>query len=244
MVNYKAEKATMMSAWWKSALGQCVLTQEQTLLQTLTDHFHGRYQLQLGVEQSLLPEVSRPCVQKVMANTADVEGDSEALPFKCHSLDTLLLSHVLEFSDDPHQVLREAERVLVSDGTLVLCCFNPWSLWGLRRLLSWQDAPPWHGHFFSQARIKDWLALLNFDVVATEKLMFRPPIRSDKWLKRLLWSERWGKRLWPIFAGVTILVATKRTIPLTPIPMRWRARQLFPAGQLVNKPVTREKINE
>ena len=244
MVDYKTEKATMMSTWWKSALGQCVLTQEQALLQALTNYFHGRYQLQLGVEQRLLPDVSRPCVQKIMADSADVAGDSKALPFKCHSLDTLLVSHVLEFSSDPHQVLREVERVLVSDGTLILCCFNPWSLWGLRRLLSWQDAPPWNGSFFSQARIKDWLALLNFDIVATEKLMFRPPIRSDKWLGRLSWMERWGKRLWPIFSGATILVATKRTIPLTPIPLRWRARQLFPAGQLVNKPVTREKINE
>lgn len=56
--------------------------------------------------------------------------------------------------------------------------------------------------------------------------------------------ERWGKRLWPVFAGSAILVATKRTIPLTPITMRWRAKQLFATGRLVNKPVTRGNIKK
>ncbi|PHS71463.1 MAG: methylase [Methylophaga sp.] len=244
MVDYKAGRERMMSEWWKSPLGQSVLMQEQALLQDFSGYFQGYCQLQIGVDQKILPNVPQTHCQKVMASSADVEGHDEALPFKSHSLDTLLLSHVLEFSADPHQVLREVERVLVADGTLVLCCFNPWSLWGLRRLFSWQDNPPWQGHFFTQARIKDWLALLNFEVVATEKYLFRPPVRSACWFGRLRSMERWGKRLWPILSGATILVTTKRTIPLTPITKRWQARQLFPSGSFVKKPATREKINE
>ena len=243
MIDYKTNKKNMMSDWWQSALGQCVLRQEHALLQSLASHFYGYYQLQMGVEQKLLPAVTRFSHQKVMARSADVEGNSEALPFKCHSLDTLLLSHELEFSTDPHQVLREVERVLVADGTLVLVCFNPWSLWGLRRWFSWQDQPPWHGHFFSQTRIKDWLALLNFEVVTIERYLFRPPIQSEKWLGWLAPMERWGQRLWPVFSGASILVAKKRTIPLTPITSYWRAKQLFPTSSFVNKPVTREKID-
>src|SRR3546814_7072469 len=34
--------------------------------------------------------------------------------------------------EDPPEVLREAERVLVPDGRLVISGFNPWSLWGAR----------------------------------------------------------------------------------------------------------------
>ncbi|MBL1320302.1 MAG: methyltransferase domain-containing protein [Methylophaga sp.] len=244
MVDYKTDSKQMMPDWWKSPLGQAVILQEKDKLQSLSHHFHGYYQLQLGNRRSLLPPTSRPSQQKIMANAADVEGHNEALPFKCHSLDLLLLNHVLEFSDDPHQVLREAERVLVADGTIVLCSFNPWSLWGLRCSLSWQDQPPWQGKFFRQARIKDWLALLNFEIIASEKILFSPPIRSSKWLNRFSFMERWGKRLWPFFAGATILIATKRTIPLTPVTQRWRARQLFPTGTFVSKPVTREKTNE
>ncbi|MFW5450588.1 MAG: class I SAM-dependent methyltransferase [Methylophagaceae bacterium] len=244
MVDYRSDKEKMMSDWWQSPLGQCVLLQEKALLQTLNSHFYGYCQLQLGVEQRQFPKVTHSAQQKVMAQNADIDGDINALPFKSYSLDTVLLSHALEFSSDPHQALREVERVLVADGSVVLCCFNPWSLWGLRRLLSWQDAPPWHGHFFSQARIRDWLALLNFEVLAVERLMFRPPLSSERWLARIAPMERWGKRLWPVLSGCTILVATKRSIPLTPITKRWQAKQLFPSGSFVKKPVTREKINE
>ena len=227
-----------MSQWWQSPLGQNVLSQEQAVIQSLATHFHGHYQLQIGVEQSVFPELSQPSIQKIMANSADVQGDSKVLPFKCSSIDTLLLAHVLEFSSDPHQVLREAERVLVSDGTIILCRFNPWSFWGLRRLFSWQDIPPWQGSFFSQTRIKDWLSLLNFEVIQVERLLFRPPVQSEKWLQRFNFLERWGKRLWPLFSGVTILVATKRTIPLTPVTMPWKAKQLFPS-RLAQHPVSR-----
>lgn len=244
MVDYKSDKEKMMSDWWQSPLGQCVLTQEKAILQSLSSYFHGYCQLQLGVTQKQLPEVVHSAQQKIMARSADVEGETKSLPFKSHSLDTILLSHTLEFSSEPHQVLREVERVLVADGTLVLCSFNPWSLWGLRRSLSWQDKPPWHGQYFSQIRIKDWLALLNFEIVAVEKLMFRPPLHSENWLNKLMPMERWGKRLWPIFSGCTIDIATKRTAPLMPIAKRWQAKQLFPSRSLVKKPVTREKINE
>ena len=243
MIDYKTETQKKMLTWWKSPLGQSVIEQEKKVLQSLSSHFYGNYQFQMGLAQKLLPEVTRSAMQKIMARSADIEGNNELLPFKCHCLDTLLLVHVLEFSSDPHQVLREAERVLVADGILVLCCFNPWSLWGLKRLFSWQDKPPWHGHFFSLARTKDWLALLNFDVIAVERLVFQPPLASAKWIKRLMPMDRWGKRLWPKLAGVTILVATKRTIPLTPITQNWRAKNIFPPRQLVSKPATRDKSN-
>ncbi|NQY27335.1 MAG: methyltransferase domain-containing protein [Piscirickettsiaceae bacterium] len=243
MTDYKTNKEKRMSNWWKSALGRHVLEQERAVLQSLSTYFDGDYQVQLGVKEKLLPTVAGVKQQKVMAHLSDVDGCNEALPFKCYGLDTLLLIHVLEFSDDPHQVLREVERVLVADGTVILCCFNPWSWWGLRCLFSWQDTPPWNGHFFRRSRIKDWLSLLNFEIVATEKVLFRPPVYSEKWFAKLAPMERWGKRLWSIFSGVSIIVATKRTIPLTPIFHRWQTKRLFPAA-LANKPVIKEKINE
>jgi len=243
MTDYKADKNQALNDWWQSPLGQHVLQQEKVTLQSMTTYFHGYYQLQIGTQTPLLPTLSKPSIQKVMAKRGDIEGDSTALPFKCYSVDTLLLVHELEFSNDPHQVLREAERILVSDGTLILCHINPWSLWGLKRLFSWQDTPPWQGSFFGQTRIKDWLALLNFEVIASERLLFSPPIQSSSWFKRFSFMERWGKRLWPLFSGVTLLVATKRTIPLTPVKQFWQRKQVF-SSKLVQSPMSREKINE
>ena len=38
------------------------------------------------------------------------------LPFESQSIDLVVLPHVLEFSDNPHQVLREVERILRPEG--------------------------------------------------------------------------------------------------------------------------------
>lgn len=232
-------KTKMMTQWWQSPLGQYVLTHEQNSLQSLNQYFHGFFHLQVYGEKNILPQVSHASTQALMAAQADLNGSAELLPFKSHSIDKLLLPHVLEFSSDPHQVLREAERVLVADGSIILCSFNPISLWGVRRLCSLHGRAPWRGYFFTQARIKDWLGLLNFEIVASEKLLFSPPVNSQTWIEKLARMERWGKRCWPFFGGVTILVATKRTIPLTAIKSPWHYKQFFPSGRFVKKPVTR-----
>src|SRR5690606_23939020 len=57
----------------------------------------------------------------------------EELPFASQSIDLLVLPHSLELSPEPHRLLREAERVLVPEGKLLVTCFNPYSLWGVRQ---------------------------------------------------------------------------------------------------------------
>lgn len=227
--------------WWHSPLGECLLSAEQDILNHMEQPLLGYFYLQLGGNSLCLPEANRPIKQCLLADNGDVLAKPEALPFKSHSIDNMLILHVLERAQDPHQLLRETERVLAADGKLILCSFNPFSLWGLRRLFSWQDKPPWDGHFFTQTRIKDWLALLNFEVIEQHKVVFRPPFRHPGWLAGSSFIERWGRRLWPWLGAVSVMVATKRTIPLNPIRESWRQRRLFPTPKLVNKPLTREQ---
>lgn len=230
--------------WWQSPLGQLLLSVEREIISQLDEPLPGYFFVQIGGNESCLPTVSnRACSQWRIGRKADLRAEPESLPFRSNSIDNLLLQHVLERSRDPHQLLREAERVLSADGKIILCCFNPFSLWGLRRLFSWQDSPPWDGHFFSQTRIRDWLALLNFEVTEQHKMLFRPPFRHSRWLQGSLFMERWGRRLWPWLGGVSVMVAAKRTIPLTPVRENWRKRRLFPTPGLVNKPLTREPSN-
>jgi len=234
------KKRLQLHDWWQSPLGELLLAHEQTMLGSLSSSLAGFFNLQIGSTSSLIPKSNRPSVQTLLGPNSDLDAVPEALPFKSHSIDNLFLVHVLEYAEDPHQVLRETERVLAADGKVILCCFNPVSLWGLRRLFSWQDAPPWQGHFFTRNRIKDWLALLNFEVIEQHKILFRPPFKHSAWLANSRFLERWGKRLWPWFGAVSVMVATKRTIPLTPLKENWRERPLFPSPGLVNKPITRD----
>ena len=67
-----------------------------------------------------------------MRRVAVINGYEE-LPFATHSIDLVVMPHILEFAEDPHQVLREVERVLVPEGHVVITGFNPASLWGLRQ---------------------------------------------------------------------------------------------------------------
>lgn len=242
MTDYKA-KQQQMTVWWQSSLGQYVLQQEKASLQRLQNHLFGSYQLQVGGPDQILPPLLKPGQQIHLAEHADLNGQAEALPCKSHSIDQLLLMHMLEYSADPHQVLREAERVLVADGTLVLCSFNPLSLWGLRRLFSRRRQPPWSGHFFTLTRLKDWMALLNFEVMQTQRSVFQFPCKSSKWLHRFELIERWGSKCWPFFSGVTILVAKKRTIPLTPVMQHRSKSRLFATPGLANKLITRDNTN-
>ena len=90
-----------------------------------------------------------------------------------------MLAHVLEFEPTPHEALREAQRVLVPEGHVVIAGFNPWSLMGIwRAVLHRSGVTPWSGDFLGLSRLEDWLALLSFDVTQVESLFFRPPFKS------------------------------------------------------------------
>ena len=145
----------------------------------------------------------------------------DALPFATQSLDLVVLPHTLELGDDPHETLREVERVLVPEGRVVIIGMNPTSLWGLRqsmgalrRRLGWGGQGgqylPSGGEFIGFRRLRDWLRLLAFQVEGGKFGCYRPPVRSEKWLNRFAWMEKAGDRWWPVFGSVYFLVAIKR----------------------------------
>ncbi len=243
MTDYSVQQKKSILEWWQSPLGKFVLSEEKRVLEHRKSAFHGQLQLQIGLTEKIVPVTPLALTQYHLSDygKTDFYSYPEALPFQKRTIDSILLAHVLEFASEPHQVLREAERVLTYDGTLVLCCLNPWSLWGVRRLFSFKGQYPWNGYYFSLARLKDWLSLLNFEITHVDRVLFRPPLTSSRWFNRCYKLKELGQKFWPAFSGVMIIVANKRTIPLTPIESKWQARQLFPSGQLINKPALRDK---
>jgi SAM-dependent methyltransferase len=148
------------------------------------------------------------------------------------SVDAIILPHTLELTDDPHQVLREADRSLIPDGHLVILGFNPRSLWGIRRVLTRKrQKMPWDTHFLSLNRIKDWLGLLGFDTLHCHYLFQRPPLKSRRLLEKLHLhgpSSGYGRKY---LSASYILVARKRTVVMTPLSdLQRRRRHLFPVG--------------
>ncbi len=154
------------------------------------------------------------------------------LPLSSDTVDVVLLAHVLEFEPESHQVLREVERVLIGEGHIVIVGFNPWSLWGLwRLLLAWWKEPPWCGNFIGSRRIKDWLQLLGFDIVHSQSHFFRPPFRSGMILSKLKFFDKIGAFCCSFLGGFYIIIAKKRVETMTPVRQSWKARrQLISTG--------------
>ncbi|MBI1397613.1 MAG: methyltransferase domain-containing protein [Betaproteobacteria bacterium] len=215
-----------MSAWFATPLGRHLLAREFEFFdQQVVDTF-GFHALQLGVSDIDFLRANRMPHRAILSPDeadASIRADYCDLPVATASVDLVALPHTLEFSQNPHQVLREVQRILVPEGNIVLSAFNPWSLWGAARLARRGDPGyPWCGQFISLPRIKDWMALLGFEVSAGEMGAYRPPCRREAWLERLAFMEYAGNRWWPFGGGVYFLRGIKRVRGANMITPKWR----------------------
>ena len=211
-------------AWFAAPQGRHVLASEQALMERALAEVFGFVMVQVGGwgapgallrPRRVATVVYAGCAAEAGAQQVEVDGD--ALPFAAESIDAVVLPHALERAGSPHALVREAERVLVGDGHLVVLGFDPWSLWGLRRRIGPQRFPFDQPHCIGEARLRDWLALLGLETVAVHRHLHGLPLDSEGGLRRAAFLERWGARSWPALAGAYVLVARKRRLSLTPL---------------------------
>lgn len=224
---------TNLHDWFKTPLGRYLLSREQTCVDRMVSDVFGFNALQIGLPQVDFLRASRIPFRF----TVDAEGNVQLrsdpcnLPVASQSIDLLVLPHVLEFSANPHQVLREVERVLMPEGHVIISGFNPWSLWGGWHLMNRSRGEyPWRGKFVSLLRLKDWLALLNFEVTAVRMCCYAPPINHQSWLNRFSFMEPAGDRWWAMGGGVYFLQAKKRVHSMRLIMPKWYERALPEKG--------------
>lgn len=223
--------------WYGSPLGQYLLGREQEYFDAAVVDIFGYNALQLGLSGHDLLQANRiPLRLRVdAAGPVQLRADFRDLPVTSGSIDLVLLPHVLEFSDQPHQVVREVARVLRPEGHVVISCFNPWSLWGLRRMFDIRGKYPWRGRFINLQRLKDWLTLLGLEITAGRMGCYAPPFVQQKWLDRFGFMEKTGDRWWPIAGGVYFLQAVKRVRGMRLIMPKWSDR-LAPEKALAAAP--------
>ena len=129
----------------------------------------------------------------------------------------MILPHILEFVDQPQQLLTEVYRLLIEGGHLVLFGFNPWSLWGLGKMLRRSQNLPWRGHFWRMGKVQHWLHTAGFSVEAKNTYIFRWPTQSKKFEQREQFLEGVGQLCWSSMGGIYMLVAQKSAIPMQPL---------------------------
>jgi SAM-dependent methyltransferase len=219
--------------WFDGPLGARVLREEAALAPLALDNVFGFELLQVGgwgparhlLDGARTQHTTLLAPEPGLGVTLCAPLDS--LPFKSDSIDAIFLPHTLELVEDPYAVLREAERVLTGEGCLMICGFNPFSGWGARRVFGRYFGrppfPPGTRRMISERRLRDWVALLGFDVDNVYGYLGMLPLKGPSRVHEF-------KPRAALTAGAYLLKARKRVPTLTPVRPRRRARQRVLVG--------------
>lgn len=238
-----------MHQWFDSPPGRYLLGWEQARYDEAVADAFGYHGLQLGMplldglRANRMPHRWHALAHPELLGTGaspDLLADAAALPFPESCIDLLLLPHALELSHDPHAALREAARVLVPEGRLVISGLNPVSLWALRQGRARLYRRLGHGRLFlpdggeviGHWRLRDWLRLLGFELESLQFGCYRPAVRSQRWLDRFAWVDPVGARCWPIFGAAYFAVAVKRVHGARLLEPAWRTASQHAGAQV------------
>lgn len=238
-VDYTARHESF-ERWFQSSLGRAMLASQRMVLDEATAPLTGARQLQVGLSHRLPLASGSDFSQKIIttpvwhAQIPDGVAICNAgeLPFPADSMDLVILHHTVDFSPDPHQVLRESARVLRGEGKIAVIGFNPLSLWGLRRAVSRHHEGPWGGRFLFRSRMEDWLRLLGFEIDDSATRFCTLPLQNaGKRHGRIKGSLDWL----PIGAYYCILARKHEVARIKP-KMNWRKAKVMPLPGAMGAP--------
>lgn len=222
-----------LANWFASQRGQEVLLAEREILDQVLPGMFGYHFMMMGAfdpsdicDSSVISH--RFFVSDRYVDGTKVGASANQLPFQTNSVDVALLHHSLDFERDPHRVLKEVARVVIPGGKVVIVGFNPFSLWGLIRLMNWRrDRLPWAARFLSALRLSDWLHLLDYSIDGVETCYFRFLGGGKAGI-----IEQLGANYFHHLGAIYVLVATKQESCITPIKMTHliRQRSMVPAS--------------
>ncbi len=227
------EYGVALRHWLQQPVGQKLLFLEQQKINTIVPTLFGYNAIMLGqtdfaacLQQSTIKKryvINEDVSCQNLENYTLLSSRQDRLAIGSGLIDVVYLAHCLEFASNPHEVLREVYRVMRADGHLILTMFNPFSLWGIwRGVAKYAYDVPWKSNFISIVKLKDWLALLGFDIMRVNYLGFNLPLGGK--INKLSWLERKAQQYELPVGAVYLIEANKRVIPLTPITPVWNAQ--------------------
>ena len=164
------------------------------------------------------------------SNPWQVVADVNALPLQNNSVDVIVLAHALECVDDKIALLKSCWEALSPEGLLITVSFNPYSFYGLRRLLGSACGLPWQLRLSSAQEIKQWLIALDFVECRLNNCGFVWPTNYKQISQRLLWMEKMGQFLYPGFGHYVVISARKR-VPENITTATWDRRVAYDSGR-------------
>ncbi|MGI1678124.1 MAG: class I SAM-dependent methyltransferase [Cellvibrionaceae bacterium] len=236
-----------LEQWLNGSFGQELLSEEKELVDRALSDLYGFHLMQLGISRHvdfteastinhrfaftptslkniLQYDPSSNISEKDKKPLLTAQADIEKIPLGSESIDVALLHHVLEFTENPHQLLRETARVIIPRGYVVIVGFNPFSWFGVfKQFGRWfTQKTQWRHHSLRLGRVVDWLALLDFEPVSIEQGFYRWPIDHPSVMEKTRWYERFAKKRKLPMGGFYIIVARKDVVGVTPLKPNWK----------------------
>lgn len=210
-----------LESWYARDNGQYLFEATRAAMQDQLDTSFGYHILQLGISGAHPLCQGSPINHRLYCAGRWSQGvgllaEPEELPLESDSIDAIIVHHCLEFAANPHQVLREIQRVLTPQGQLLVVGFNPYSLLGCKtRLRGLMRDPLWSRHHpISEHRLTDWLHLLGCEVLDSLRLYTLPPVGSGRLRQLTMRGDAWTVRHNLPVGGLYILHATKQVVGL------------------------------
>ena len=123
------------------------------------------------------------------------------MPVASGSVDLILGTHFLEFSEYPEYALQELYRILKGEGRVLLLVPNRMSIWSRR---DW--SPFGHGQPYSILQLRKLVQDAKFEIMDERTALFALPFRSRFFIKTAWTFERFGQLLF----GVHVLELKKK----------------------------------
>lgn len=226
-----------LEQWFRSPLGQQLLEAEQQMLNREFSCMFGYHLMQLSVDRHI--RLFDDCrINHCFAigvgspesgSNVGAFGSLDALPLDDECIDVTVLHHVLEFSSNPHQVLKEASRVTIPRGYIIVLGFNPVSPMGILKpfaqLLS--RSPIWKRNSLHKSRVADWLQFLDCNTLRTKMGLYNWPLQNKRYLDYSARINAWLQARGLPFGNFYCLVARKDRVSMTPIRPDWGQHPRF-----------------
>lgn len=234
-----------MDMWFRTLPGALVVEMELKELDRLLPVIPGEVAVQIGgpsnlrlLQKSKMRHVYYCSDQPAwMGDGTRLQCDYDALPFESNSINLVVLSHAIEFTEHPQQLLHEIYRVLRPGGQLLLFGFNRWSWWSVVRRSRHYKGYPWSGKFRSIWQVKKWLQQLDYGLIANKSFCFIPPCTKRPAATWIQLNEVLGQVFIPKMGAVHLIYAQKKVAGTTPLVTLWTSKQ-----KPLQKPVATRQI--
>jgi len=138
-------------------------------------------------------------------------ADNDDLPIETNSIDRIIVSHHLEFLENPEEAFGEMFRVLKSTGKIIVIVPNRMGLWARA---DW--CPLGQGRPYSARQVEQFLKENKFVHERTCQAIFTPAFKNPFWLRGAYLFEKLGTFLYPALGGVHIIEASKQLYAMRP----------------------------